>query len=90
MDHLSKYCGRVKTIYGIYHADILGYIGQTVDLERRQTRHRYPVSREPRAVDKWIASVGSVEFKVLEKCDWCVAIQREAWWKRKLSPLIRA
>ena len=89
MSHNSKNCGRKKTIYSIQdYNDVVGYIGQTSNVERRFARHLDPSRRMIRKVDRWIASAGGVTFGILEVCDWCIAGKQEVKWKKRLRPVV--
>ena len=89
MEVMLKNLDRNKIIYGIYHGNVLGYIGQTSDFFRRKFRHLNPVRRKARRVDIWLNSVSkNVYFKILEECKWYESRKREIYWKRKLNPIV--
>lgn len=88
---MMKNSGRKKVIYAIKDSNnLIGYIGQTCEFERRKFRHLNPMFRKPRNVDKWISSLKSKPtFTVLEECDWYDATIKEIHWKKQLKPVVR-
>ena len=77
-------------IYGIYHKEILGYVGLTKNLERRKHRHLNPVWRQPRLVDKWLDSVNKkVEFRILQEIPTYKGAEAiESQWRKRLNPVV--